>query len=169
MKKVAIGKIVKTIGLNGEVKVISLSDFASKRFKIGKKIELLNELDNNSLETVIERARFYRGTYILKFKGLDTIDSVLPFLNFLLVIDKDLAIQKSNSYYFDDLVNCKVVNEANELLGIVIKVEDHPAHQTLRVMGLSDKHFFVPFVHFYIKDVNIESKIITIHEIKGLI
>ena len=169
MEKVAIGKIVKAIGLNGEVKVISLTDFPSKRFKSGKEIELLNELDNDLVKTTIEKVRLHRHLYILKFKGLDTIESVLPFLNYLIVSKKDRTIEKTGSFYYDDLVNCKVVNESNELLGKVIKVEDHPAHQTLRVLSKTNKLFFVPFVHFFIKNVDLEKKVITINEIKGLV
>ena len=99
MEKVAIGKIVKAIGLNGEVKVISLTDFPLKRFKSGKEIELLIELDNDLVKTTIEKVRLHRHLYILKFKGLDTIESVLPFLNYLIVSKKDRTIEKTGSFY----------------------------------------------------------------------
>lgn len=169
MSEVAIGKIVKAIGLNGEVKVISLTDFATKRFKSGKKVKLFNEEKNIVVETTFKSVRSHQQTYVIKFADFETVESVLPLMNCLILAERDLTLNKTSAYYYDDLVGCEVVNEESVKLGKVLKVEDHPAHQTLRVLSEGDKIFLVPFVNFFIKDVNLAKKIIIIHQIKGLL
>lgn len=167
--KVAIGKITKVVGLRGEVKVISLTDFPNVRFKKNKEVELYHEETNQTFLTTIEKVRLHRGAFILKFTNLETIESVEPYLNYLLLIEKDHVVEKDGAFYFDELISCRVVNELNEELGVVVKVEDYPAHHTLRVQKEDQKTFLIPFVNFFIKEVDLKKKIITIHEIEGLI
>ena len=75
-----------------------------------------------------------------------------------------------DTYYFDDLVGCKVLDDMQTILGEVSLVEEFPAQLTLRVKRENNQpDFFVPFVKAFIKEVDITKKIIVINVIGGLL
>jgi 16S rRNA processing protein RimM len=78
-----IGKITNTHGIKGEVKIFNLSDF--DRFFVGNEIYIM---DNNIKKTfVIERVRSQANLFIVKFKGFDSINDILPYKGLYLYSD----------------------------------------------------------------------------------
>ena len=87
----------------------------------------------------------------------------------ILNFEKDYKDMAKDTYYFDDLVGCKILDDNNQELGIVSQVEEFPAQLTLRVKRANDNDFLVPFVKAFIKQVDIENKKIFINVIGGLL
>ncbi|MBM9832520.1 ribosome maturation factor RimM, partial [Enterococcus faecalis] len=50
-----VGKIVNTQGLQGELRVLSVTDFAEDRFKKGSKLSIFNDKDEAILEVEVAR------------------------------------------------------------------------------------------------------------------
>ncbi|MFA5481185.1 MAG: ribosome maturation factor RimM [Bacilli bacterium] len=170
MDKLSIGKIIATVGLRGEVKVIATSDFANQRFKKNQVVYLFDELNNLISESMIVASRKSNDKYYLHFAGIETIEQAEKIVGFFLLVAKDSKVLPKGFFYHDDLIGCQVVDKnTNQIIGIVIQVEEYPAHRTLRIQRQDGKDVLIPFVKFFIKDVKIETKTIVAYIIEGML
>ena len=163
-----VGTILKPRGLNGEVKVFSTTSFKDVRYKKGN--ELFVDLGNqNYLSVHIKKYASKEGNIdVLLFEEFNDINSLDPVLGKDLLIVKDEKVLKKDEYFFTDLEGLKVLDEENNELGKVIKVEEFPSQITLKVEKANGKFFFVPFVDVFVKEVNISNNYIIIATIEGL-
>lgn len=166
----SLGIILKTRGLKGEVKVKSFTDFASIRYKKGNKVYLYNERNNDLIEVHVSHYSFIQGFDYVIFKEYPTIEQITPFLNYEIVVKKDEQPKLSDdSYYFSDLISLNVINQNNENIGKVIKIEQFSANETLRIRLNNSKDLLLPFMKAFIKKVDLENKAIYVNLIEGMI
>ncbi|MDF2612488.1 MAG: rimM, partial [Clostridia bacterium] len=104
-KMFAIGKIVNTHGIKGEVRVVPTTD-DPKRFEKLKELYI----ERKDLKVYkIESVRYHKGFVLIKFEGIDTIDEAELFKNAVLKIDrKDSLPLGDDEYYIGDLYNMDV-------------------------------------------------------------
>lgn len=167
MDYLQIGRIVKTVGLKGEVKVYPTTHFRGSRFKKSSHVFLL--LNDEYKEYIIRSHRENGSLDIIAFEGLNKIEDVEDFIQKDIYVKKDQSFLKHNEYFFSDLENCIVYDENHQQIGKVKKVEEYSSYATLRIAREKEKDALVPFVKAFIKDVDIEKKIITIKVIEGLL
>lgn len=160
-----IGKIIKPHGLKGEVKIKSSSFFSSIRYKVGNTIYLKKE--NEYIPLVVNSYSKTNEFDVVSFLGYLDINLINDLLGKELYIIKDYKSIPNGYYYFSDLVKCKVITDSN-LEGKVVEVLEYPANIILKV-NFNGKIAQIPFVDEYIKNVDIENKIIYINLIEGMI
>lgn len=164
-----LGIILDSFGLDGTAKILSKTQFGDKRYKKGNEVFLYNEKDNSRISAKVENYR-HNGLFdYVKFDIINTKEEVENYRHFEVQIIKDSKGLKKGEYFFADLKNCEVYDENNNLLGKVKEVEEFPAQITLRVKRENGKDFLVPFVKFFIKNIDIENKKITINVIEGML
>ena len=164
-----LGFITDSFGLDGTVKVLSKTQFGEKRYKKGNVVFLYNEKENSRVEAKVES---YRHNGLFDFVKLDIINTkeeAESYRHYEIQVIKDSKDLKKGEYFFADLKACEVFDENNNLLGKVKEVEEFPAQITLRVKANNGKEFLVPFVKFFIKNIDIENKKITINVIEGML
>lgn len=167
MEYLSVGKIVNTVGLKGEVKIYITSSFSSLRFKKDSTLYYLK--DNEYLPLVVESSyKKDSNFYVVKFKEINSESAGFLFRNIEILAIKDNDILDKNQYFYSDLVSLNVITEDNKPLGKVIKVEEFPTQITLKIL-YNQKHYFVPFNDFFIKNVDLDNHTITIHYIEGLL
>ena len=159
-----IGKIIKVVGLKGELKVYPSTDFSSLRFKTGTTIYLGEE----KKEFEIKNSRNITSFPLIILKDYEDINLVEGFVNQLIYIEKNVIDLPKNTYYFSDLINCEIIDQNSNYIGKVIIVEDYPAQRTLRVKT-DGKDVLIPFVNAFIKNVDIENKKIYVNIIEGML
>ena len=71
-----VGKIVNTQGLQGELRVLSVTDFADERFKKKSILALFDDKDNYIMDVEVASHRKHKNFDIVKFKGLYHINDV---------------------------------------------------------------------------------------------
>lgn len=169
MEYVTIGKIVKSFGIKGEVKIYSSSDFRQKRYKRGNIMYVFDEKNNVRQKVEISSFRMDKTMDIVAFKNHDTIESIEPFINCLLQIEKKQNNLPKDFFYHSDLVGCEVYDESNNFLGVVKSIEEYAPYKTLRISRKEKKDLLVPFVKAFIRNVNIESKKIIVSLIEGML
>ena len=104
MKKYRIGKIVKTHGLKGEMKVYSFTDYP-ERFA---EIDYLY-MDESDRKYFIENIKYQKNMAILKIKGIDTIEEAENLIDTTLYIDQaNLRELEEDEYMIADLVGMDV-------------------------------------------------------------
>ena len=112
-KYLKVGKILKTQGLKGEVKVYSTTSFKDIRYKKGSHL-FIKDKNGNYIDLVVNT--FYskgENLDVISFMDHDTIESVEPLLNHELFALKDDSILFDNEYFYDDLLNLTVFDEDN--------------------------------------------------------
>lgn len=169
MEYITLGKIVKTIGLKGEVKILSSSDFSFERYKKNNEIYLFNERTKERKLVHVKNFRKDQQFDIVSFQEFANIDEASTYVNTLVQVTKESATLPNGYYHYSDLVECNIYDEEHNLLGTVKKVEQFASYQTLRVSRASEKDFFVPFVKQFIKKVDLDNKSIIIHVLEGLL
>lgn len=161
-KDVVIGKIVSTFGCRGEVKVRPETDFP-KRFELLK--EALVRSRNGQQVLCIERARTQGDAVILKFAGIDDVESARALAGSDIYISKSQLMPLGpEEYYMHDIIGLEVVSVEGEQLGKVIEILRSPAHDiyvTERAM--------IPAVRDYVLSVDLSAGKIIVKLVEGLL
>ena len=169
MRKIAIGRIINTHGLKGEVKVESWSDFDEERYEPGNTLYLDN--GEELVEVVVETYREHKGYPLVSFKDKRDINLVEQYKGYEIVMDyDDRKPLPEGRYYVDELIGLTCVDEEGNTIGEVLSVEPtNGAQNNLRVEKEDGKQVLIPYVPFYIVEVNKDEGIIVVHVIEGLL
>ena len=119
-----LGYIVGAFGLDGTMRVLSKTDFAKKRYMKGNTIFLYNQETQERKELTVEKFHKNGQFDMVKVKEINTKEEADALKSNEIQAIKTNDILAKDTYYFSDLVGCKVVNEDNVELGEVKEIED---------------------------------------------
>ncbi len=170
-KQIRIGLIVNTQGLKGEVRVYSLTDY-KERFEELKEVYIG---ESTEIKLDIEHVKYKKNLVILKFKGLNSINDVEKYRdNYIYIKEESLRKLPEDSYYIVDIIGSEVYDDKNNYLGKLSDVIQNSA-QDIYVISLDESiktnqnTLLVPVVKEFIKNVDVENKIIKITLIEGML
>ena len=81
---------------------------------------------------------------------------------------KDDELLDADEYFYTDLIGMQVVSTEGTKIGPVTSIYDNTRHDILNI-DHNGKNVAIPYVDAFIKDVDVEKKIIVVMLIKGLI
>jgi len=164
-----VGKILKTFGLKGEVKVLTEFDVPDELLEIQHIFVELPRGGKKYLE--IERTRSCGGrTLIVKFRGIDSIEMAEALRGLELFVKReDLKEPAEGEYYIFQLVGLKIIGREGREIGVVINAIKNPGHDLLEVETRESRVFMVPMVKEMVKKVDLERKIIEVELPPGLV
>lgn len=157
-----LGKIVKTHGIKGELRIKSNFDKKSQVFKINFPLYI----GESKEKEIISSYRSHKGFDMVTLKGYDNINQVLKYLNNKVYINKEDLKLAEGEYILDDLINLEVYNN-DKYLGKVKDIIDAGNNILLEIEG--EKNFYIPNHSNFIKEVNLEKKYLKVENIEGLI
>lgn len=161
-----VGIISSTHGVRGEVKVFPTTDDV-KRFNRLK--EVLVEMDGGEVTLAIEQVKFFKQFAILKFRGIDSLDQVLPYKGkSLQILRKDAVALKKDEYFIADLMGMTVVDEGENLIGELTEVIETGANDVYVVNRGEEKEILLPAIRECILEVDIEKRKMKVHVLDGL-
>lgn len=169
MEYLSLGVVKDSFGLDGTIKIYSTTSLSKKRYQVGNTVFLYNPQTKSEEK---HKVLAFRHSGLFDFVKLDNIDNpelVKTLKGYEIHVIKDRKDLEKGSYFYSDLVGCKIVDKDNKEYGVVKEVEEFPAQLTLRVKRNNGKDFFIPFVEAFVKDVNIEKKTIIAEIIEGLL
>jgi len=163
---ITIGRVIKALGLYGEVKVESLSNI-SRRFKSIRKITL--ELKSGELiQFDVEYSKISGVNVILKLNGIDDRKEAEKLSGAYVNVTLDrVAPLDNNSYYIFDLEGLKVFDSGNKNIGIVKRVEQYPANDII-VVENENEEILIPAIKEFVVGIDIEAKKLTVNLPEGL-
>jgi len=161
-----IGKIEKTHGLKGEVKVTSDSSFINERFKVGAKVYY--KVKNDYKELIIKSHRSMMNYELVSFEGLDNIDLMVPYLGKTLYAEKNRDLLDEGDYFYSDYIGLNVV-QFGKKVGLVKDIESYPHDDYLIISNGTDKTKMVPLRKEFIESVDLDKKELTIVDMEGLL
>ena len=164
-----LGYIIDAFSLDGTVKVLSKTDFAKQRYQKGNVVFFYNPKTKERTPMTVSGYRSSGQFDFVKVEEIKTPEEAHEFKGYEIQAEKDYKNIDKDSYYYDDLVGCQIVDDKDQVLGIVSLVEEFPAQLTLRVKRKGQPDFLVPFVKAFINNVDIDNKKIVINVIGGLL
>lgn len=163
MNKVKIGQIVNVVGLKGELKVYHFSDY-KERF------EELKTLYVEDKEIQIENVRYMKEMVILKLKGISDRTQAETYKGKDLFIDeKDKRILPEDTYYINDLIGLTVLDEKGEKIGMLKDVIQNSAQDLYEIELENKNKCLIPAVGEFILNINMETKIMNVKIVEGLL
>lgn len=164
MQFTIVGKIISTHGIKGELKVFPLTDDIN-RFKDLKEAYIGEE----KLKVQVVGVKFNKDKPIIRFKEFDNINQVLKFKDLYLYVDDENLIQlEENEYFVFQLLGCEVEDIEGKSIGILEDIISTPSNDVY-VIRHGDKEYLVPAIKEFVKDIDINSKLIRIDPIEGMI
>lgn len=169
MEYLLLGYIVGSFSLDGTIKILSKTDFADIRYQEGNTIFLYSPKTKERLPMTVISYRSNGQFDFVKVSEINSPEEAESYKGYEVHVEKDYKNMEKGTYYFVDIVGCKVYDENDKLLGEVSQVEEFPAQLTLRVKRKGQPDFLVPYVKAFIRSVDIDKKKIVINVIGGLL
>ncbi len=168
-----VGLITSCHGINGQVKVKSLSDFEERFVKPGIRwLQQDNELPSK-IELISGFQQPGKETFIVKFKGINTRNHAEKLKKFkILVKTNKLPELKKEEFHFLELTNLQVkILESDELkiIGKVINLENEKNNLLVVELLKNQKKVLIPFVEEIVPLVDIKNNFLIINPPKGLL
>lgn len=166
MEYTIIGKLINSHGIKGEVKIFPLTDNV-ERFNNLKSAYL----GENKIPVNVEGVKYHKGIAILKFKEYNDINDILKYKDsYIFVDDENRVVLPENHFFISDLLNCRVNDTSGNYIGIIKDVIQGYSNDVYVIMDESNnKEYLIPVVKEFVKDVNINDKLIIIDPIEGMI
>ncbi len=157
---VTIGKIERTFGVRGEVRVRSLSDVPG-RFEGLKTVTLVSP-NGTTITTRVTHVRAGGGSYIVGLEAFTNPEEAAAFRGgFLQVPWQQSPALPDGQYYEGDLIGMAVQDEDNRPLGTVEEVWDLPGHHVL-VVRRQEQELLVPATKRAVVSVKVAERMLTV-------
>ena len=162
MDTIKLGKITAPQGIKGEVRVYPYTDELTRFSEIESVL-----LDGQKRK--IQNARYMKNMAVLKLEGIDDRNAAETIRGKELLLSKeDLWEQPEDTYFIDDLLGCSVDSEDGSSVGTLKSIISRPAQDLYEIERADGSTFLLPAVKEFIKNVDLDNRIITIHLINGL-
>ena len=154
------GRIVNTHGVQGEVKIEVWLD--SPRFF--KRFKRLYTADGTELRVLL--AREHKGFVIAKLAGVEDVNAAMALKNRTVSIRREDAQLPKGSFFLQDILGARVVDEDGREIGVLTDVLETPASNIYVVKG--ETEHLIPAVPEFIKKTDADEGVVTVHLIEGM-
>ena len=161
-----VGVMNSTHGIRGEMKVFPTTD-DPKRFRKLKSVLL--DTGREHIELKIENVKFFKQFVILKFEGYDNINDIEKYKGKSLYVTRENAVRlKKDEYFIADLIGMTVLNEDDTELGKLTDVIETGANDVYVIELIDGKELLLPAIKQCILSVDVDSMIMKVHVLEGL-
>jgi 16S rRNA processing protein RimM len=162
---ITVGRVLKPFGVNGWVKVESLST-NPQRFREGSTFLLEGREKGERL--VLEEMREAPDAILIKFKGLENRELAMPIAGKLLLITtEELGDSPRDSLWEHQLLGLKVRTVDGVDLGEVVEILETGANDVLVVKG--QREHLIPMIEEVLVGVDLDEGAMVIKPIPGLL
>ncbi|MBO8234604.1 ribosome maturation factor RimM [Prochlorococcus marinus XMU1419] len=168
-----IGLITSCHGINGQVKVKSLSDFEERFLKPGMRWLQKDNEPPSKIELLSGFKQPGKETFIVKFQGINTRNNAEQLKNSKILVKTDkLPKLKKEEFHFLELINLEVKtleNDELKTIGKVINLENEKNNLLVIELFKNQKEVFIPFVKEIVPLIDIKNNFIIISPPNGLL
>ena len=162
-----VGVITSTHGVRGEVKVFPTTDDAS-RFKKLKQVIL--DTGKEDLELEITSVKFFKNMVILKFKGIDDMDTANKYRQKSLYVTRENAVKLAkNEYFIADLIGLAIYDEDSQQIGTLTDVLQTGANDVYIIEMTDGRELLLPAIKECVLSVDMEERKMVVHILDGLL
>lgn len=165
-----IARIVNTFGIQGEVKIISDTDFPHERFAVGERITILK--DNKAFkEVTVENFRQQKGTYIVKFEEFNHINELEGLKDLWLAITEDQQHELDDfEFYYHEIIGLKVYTLEDEFIGTIKDILALGSNDVWVIKRVNEKKkdILIPYIADVVKEVDLVEGRVMVELMEGL-
>jgi len=163
-----VGEIVNTHALQGEVRIYSKSDFKEERFAPGSVLYI--NFNDELIQVKIKSHRTNKNLELVKFEGMNHINDVEKYKGCELWVDAaNLSELEDTEFYFYEIIGCRVQTTDSETIGEITDILQTGANDVWVIKRKGEKDLLIPYIEDVVKEVDIESKTVTIELLEGLV
>ena len=158
-EKYLIGYIKNTHNLNGEL-IFSIKDFFIKQFINTEQVFV--DINNLPVPFFIDKIKPHNNQFIVKLNDVNTIDEASELIGCEISIDKTKlkSQNKDEINNLNELINYKVIDQENNLIGYVNNFIDFDKNNLLIVKDENNKEILIPINPNFIKEIKSDTIIV---------
>ena len=168
-----VGLITSCHGINGQLKVKSLSDFEERFLKPGIRWLQKENEPPSQIELISGFKQPGKEIFIIKIKGIDTRNNAEQLKKFKILVTTDkLPKLKEEEFHLLELINLEVKtleNDELKIIGKVINLENEKNNLLVIELFKNQKKVLVPFVKEIVPVVDIKNNFLIINPPNGLL
>ena len=168
-----IGLITSCHGINGQVKIKSLSDFDERFLKPGTRWLQKENEPPSKVELISGFKQPGKKNFIVKLHGIKTRNDAEKLKKHkILVKAKNLPKLKKEEFHLLELLNLQVKTIENKdlkIIGKVINLENEKNNLLVIELFKNQKKVLIPFVKEIVPTIDINENFIVINPPKGLL
>jgi 16S rRNA processing protein RimM len=154
----SIGRIRRPHGFNGEILMDILTDFP-ERIHPGQIVYLGESKD----QVEISNIRVHGKSILIFLSGIENDEQAGKFRNQLVFIKaENLPGLPKGYYYHHQLLNCEVVSEKGEALGMLEEIIRTGAKDVYIIRDPQGKEILLPALDSVILDIDLNKRVITV-------
>lgn len=163
---VPLGEIVTTHGLAGWLK---LNPFNRDTLALGAGAEVFLQIQGAESPFEIEASRPHRSQWLIKLKGIDSIDAAVRWVGARLSVRQaDLDELGPGEYYHYQVIGFEVFSVSGKRIGTISSTLSTPAGELYVVQG-SEREHLIPAVKEMIEKVDFDAGTMVINPPEGLL
>jgi 16S rRNA processing protein RimM len=164
---IAIGQIVRSNGIRGEVRLNLLTDHPERLQQLTH--VWVGPEENRARQLAVERVRLHRHQAVLKLKSIESRDAADSLKEQFVFIHEQQALPLANgSYFIHEIVGMQVTTDEGRNLGTVEEVWQMPANDVW-VVRRNGEEILLPAIRDVIRSVDRQQRAIVIHALEGLL
>ena len=168
-----VGLITSCHGINGQLKVKSLSDFEERFLKPGMRWLQKENEHPSKIELISGFKQPGKETFIVKLKGINSRNHAEQLKKFKILVKTDKLPQLNNEeFHLLELINLDVKrleNDELKIIGKVINLENEQNNLLVIELFKNQKIVLVPFVKEIVPLVDIKNNFLVIDPPSGLL
>ena len=155
------GRITNTHGIRGEVKIEVWLDSPAalasypRVFVDGREIRLLAARPQN---------RFA----VAELEGVADVNDAMKLKGKTVYIAREDAMLPPGGYFLQDLLEARVVREDGSEVGVLTEILERPASDVYVVKAPGGREILIPAVPAFIRGVDAEHGVVTVHLLEGM-
>ncbi|ADA67325.1 MAG: Ribosome maturation factor RimM [Thermotoga sp. 47_83] len=166
-ERVAIGKIVNTHGLKGEVKFFPYTN-SEEIVKNLSDVILYNSEKKAFYNLTVESVRRMNKLFLIRFKSIDTIEAAEKIKGCEVFVKyEELPKLNEDEYYFYEILDCDVFYESGENVGKVVDIIETGSNDVL-VVRKKKKETLIPMTKDCIVEIDKGAKRIIAKEMEWI-
>ena len=168
-----VGLITSCHGINGQVKVKSLSDFEERFLIPGIRWLQRDNEPPSKVELIYGYKQLGKEIFIIKLQGINTRNHAEQLKKYkILVKTNKLPKLKKEEFHYLELINLQVKTLKNnelQVIGKVINLENEKNNLLVIELFENNKEVLIPFVKEIVPLIDINNNFLIINPPKGLL
>jgi len=164
---ITIGRVLKTHGVKGEVKVLPLTDFP-ERFRGLQRVYLTPPRGGQKACAVLS-VRLQGGQPLLLLEGYENPEDAREITDWLVQVPREEAVPlPEGQYYGFEIVGMTVRSEAGDVIGEITDIFETGSNDVY-VVRCGKREYYIPATREIVKQIDRGSRTMIIHVVEGLL
>ena len=168
-----VGLITSCHGINGQVKVKSLSDFEERFLKPGTRWLQQEKEPPSKIKLTAGFKQPGKETFIIKFQGINSRNDADKLKTYKILVKADkLPELKKEEFHLLELINLQVKTLENDqliIIGKVVNLENEKNNLLVIELFKNHKKVLIPFVQEIVPFIDIKNNFLIINPPMGLL